>query len=114
MRKIQIEKWKARQPVYEDGKVVSYTEVDETLLSALNVLIAMKKPEDIPRGLDKFRLFGRIAHAFDKADKSGELCLEEADYSFLKKMVENDVPCVWGANDNLSKAIESFLDAKEE
>ena len=105
MRKVKIEKWKAKD---RDGN-----EYDESILTALNVLINNKKPEDIPRGLDKFRLFNRITKAFDKAEKSGELILEEADYKFLKDIVEKDIPSVWGANDNILKAVESFVDAKE-
>jgi len=114
MRKIKIQTWKAKVPKYEGDKIVGTEDVDETLLSAINVLIANKKPEDIPRGLDKFRMFNRLTKAFEKAEKSGTLELEETDYSFLKKSIEGDIPSTWGFNDNLSKAIESFLDAKEE
>lgn len=114
MRKVKIDKWKAKVPQYEDGKVVGSIEQDETLLTALNILLSNKKPEEIPRGLEKFRLFHRLVGAFDKADKEGVLTLEEADYSFLKGMLEKDVPSVWGFNDNLNKAIEAFLEAKEE
>jgi len=105
MRKVKIEKWKAKD---RDGN-----EYEESILTALNVLINNKKPEDIPRGLDKFRLFNRITKAFDKAEKSGELVLEEVDYKFLKDMVETDIPSVWGANESILKAVESFLEAKE-
>ena len=105
MRKIKIETWKAKD---RDGK-----EYDESILTAFNVLINNKKPEEIPRGLDKFRLFNRITKAFTKAEKSGELVLEEADYKFLKETVEKDIPSVWGANDSILNAIEAFIDAKE-
>ena len=105
MRKIKIEIWKAKD---RDGK-----EYDESILTAFNVLINNKKPEEIPRGLDKFRLFNRIIKAFTKAEKSGELVLEEADYKFLKETVEKDIPSVWGANDSILNAIEAFIDAKE-
>jgi hypothetical protein len=106
MRRIKLNKWKAKDREGNDQ--------DEDLLMALNVLLGNKKPEDIPRGLDKFRLFHRLAKAFDKADESRELVLEEADYSFLKEMVEKDVPSVWGMNENLSEALEDFLNAKQE
>ena len=106
MRKIKLNKWKAKD---REGK-----EIDEDLLMALNVLLGNKRPEEIPRGLDKFRLFNRLNKAFDKADKSRELVLEESDYSFLKDMVEKDIPCIWGMNENLSKAIEDFLNTKQE
>ena len=105
MRKVKIEKWKAKD---KEGN-----EYDESILTALNVLINNKKPEEVPRGLDKFRLFSRIAKAFDKAEKSGELVLEESDYKFLKETVDKDIPSNWGANDNILKAVESFVDAKE-
>jgi len=106
MRKVRIEKWKAKD---QQGK-----EYDESLLVIFNVLINSKKPEEIPRGLDKFRLFNRMARAFDKADEDGELVLEETDYKFLKDMIESSIPSSWGANENIMNAVESFLDAKIE
>jgi len=106
MRKVKIEKWKVKGP---DGK-----DMDESLLTALNVLIAGKDPKDMPRGLDQFRTMNRLIKAFDKADKSGVLTLEEVDYKFLKDSVEKDIPSIWGGNENISKAIEAFLESKEE
>lgn len=113
MRKIKIETWKSRVPVMgEDGKPTGeFNMMDETLLTALNVLIGNKKPEDMPRGLDKFRIFNRLSKAFDKADKTKMLELEEVDYKFLKETIEKDIPSAWGMNQNVSKAIESFLEA---
>ena len=113
MRKIKIEKWKSNVPVYEGEKIVGSKEKDESLLTALNVLIVNKKPEDMPRGLDKFRLFGRLSKAFEKAEKTEVLELEEADYSFLKDTLEKDIPSSWGMNLNISKAIEDFLNTEE-
>ena len=115
MRKIKIETWKSNVPVYgEDGKtIVDTQEKDEDLLTALNVLIANKDPKDMPRGLDKFRLFGRISKAFTKAEETKVLELEESDYSFLKESVEKDTPASWGMNENILKAIEGFLNAEE-
>lgn len=106
MRKIKVEKWKAKDA---EGK-----EIEESTLMALNVLIANKKPEEIPRGIDKFRLFGRLAHAFEKAEKTGILELEEIDYSFIKGMIETDVPSTWALNLNLNKAIENIVNSKQE
>ena len=116
MRKIKIETWKSKVPVYgEDGQtVVDTKEQDEDLLAVLNVLISNKKPEEMPRGLDKFRLFGRLSKTFDKADKSKVLELEESDYTFLKESIEKDISAGWGMNQNIFKAIEDFLEAKQE
>lgn len=115
MRKTKIETWKAKVPVRDhEGKIIGTEDQDENLLTAFNVLIANKKPEEMPRGLDKFRTFSRLVKAFDKADKSGVLELEETDYIFLKKEIESNIPSVWGMNENLMKAVESFLESKDE
>jgi hypothetical protein len=105
MRKIAIIKWKAKLP---DG-----TEVEESLLSILSVLISNKKPEEMPRGLDKFRLFNRLSKAFENAETSGTLELEETEYRFLRETVEKDIPSIWGSNKNISQAIDSFIEVKE-
>lgn len=106
MRKIKVAKWKAKDM---EGK-----EIEENLLTALSLLISAKKPEDLPRGLDKFRLYNKLAKAFDNAEKSGTLELEEAEYSFLKNTIEKDIPSIWGSNADINEAIETFLEAKSE
>lgn len=106
MRRIEIKTWKSR--ISEDK------EIDENLLIALNLLLGNKKPEEMPRGIDKHRMFNRLSKAFEKAEKKGVLELEEADYTFLKLMVEKDIPAIWGMNQDLSEAVENFLDAKSE
>ena len=114
MRKIKIETWKSRIPVRDDKGLATgeFEEADETLLVALNVLVANKKPEDMPKGVDNFRTMSRLAKAFDKADKSKVLELEETDYKFLKDDMVKNIPSSWGMNENLKKAIEAFLEAK--
>lgn len=118
MRKIKLSKWKSNVPIFEgegeNRKLVRTEQQDEDLLTAINVLIANKKPEDMPRGLDKFRTFNRLSKSFSKAEKSRVLELEEVDYTFLKETIEKDVPSAWGMNENIAKAIEDFLDAKQE
>jgi hypothetical protein len=104
MKEIKIEKWKVILP---DEK-----EVEESLLDIFSNLMSNKDPQQMPRGLDKFRIFNRIAKAFDEAEKSGTLELEEGDYSFLKNIIETDVPGFWGTNKNISKAVEEFLNVK--
>ena len=115
MRKIKIETWKAKVPVRDEkGQIVGSEDKDENLLTAFNVLIANKKPEEMPRGLDKFRTFGRLTKSFDKAEETNVLELEETDYKFLKDEIETNIPSVWGMNKNLMKAVEAFLESKSE
>ena len=106
MRKIKISKWKVKDL---EGK-----ENEESLLTALSVLISNKKPEELPKGLDKFRLYNKLMKAFDKAEKSGTLELEELEYKFLKDTIEKDIPSIWGSNLNINNAIEEFIEAKSE
>lgn len=106
MRKIKINIWEAN-----DGKG---NKVEDSLIKALGVLLANKDPKEMPRGLDNFRLFNRLSKVFDKAEKTKTLELEEADYKFLKDMLEKDIPAMWGANTNIMESIESFINAKEE
>jgi len=106
MRKIEVKKWKVKD---QEGK-----EVEETTLTALSVLVMMKKPEDMPRGFDKFRLFNKLTKAFDKAEKTGTLQLEELEYGFLKNLVDKDVPSIWGLNQNITEALELFMGAPEQ
>ena len=116
MRKIAIETWKVRAPEYDQaGKQTGKTkEMEENLITILETLLMLKKPEDMPRGLDEFRLKGRLAKAFDSAKEKGELVLEETDYSFLKKTIEKDIPSNWGLSENIQKAVETFLETDEE
>ena len=115
MRKIKIEKWKSKVPKYdEEGKIVGTEDKDETLLDAINVLIANKKPEEMPRGLDNFRTMSRLSKAFEKADESGILELEEVDYKFIKDDLEKNIPSTWGMNENIMKAVEEFVNVEQE
>ena len=112
MRKIKIKSWKSKSPIYEDGKIVGSEEKDEDLLIALNVLIGNKKPEEMKKGLDHFRTMGRLSKAFEKAEKSKVLELEEVDYTFLKDEITSNVPAAWGMNANIMGSIEEFMEAK--
>ena len=115
MRKIKIEKWKARMPVMDEkGVVVDTKEMDEDLLVALNNLVGSKKPEEMPRGIEKFRLFSKISLAFEKADKTGVLELEDREYTFLKETIDKDIPAAWGMSKTIMKAVTAFLEAKDE
>jgi hypothetical protein len=105
MRKMEIKSWEAHAP---DGK-----KVQENILVVIGALIASKNPEDMPRGIDKFRIFMKITEAFDKAEKTKTLELEEREYEFLKSTIEKDVPSAWGMNKHLSEAINTFLEMKE-
>jgi hypothetical protein len=106
MRSIKLISWKAKTPSGEDR--------EENLLDVFTVLIASKRPEEMPRGLEKFRLFGRLSAAFDSARETKVLKLEEAEYKFLKTVLEQDCPAIWGMNKFITQAVDSFMSAKED
>ena len=109
MRKIELNTWKEKVPDGE-GNII---ERDATLLVAINALLINKDPNTMPKGLDKFRTFNRLGKAFDAAEKEGVLTLDDADYIFIKKIVESDIPAAWGMNPDINKALELFLGAEE-
>jgi len=106
MRKIKVDYWEVKN---NEG-----TEMKENIISVLSVLLSNKKPEELPKGIENFRIFNRIATSFDKAEKTNELILEEQDYLFLKQIVEKDIPAMWALNPNIKKAIDEFLNVIEE
>jgi len=115
MRKIEIKKWKQKVPKQdEEGKIVGTEMVDWSVSNVLGILINNKKPEEMPRGIDKHRMFNRIVKAFDKAEETKFLELEEADYKFLKETIEKDIPASWGGDENINEAVEAFVNAKQE
>lgn len=105
MRKIKVVKWK---------ETVKGEEIETDTTSLLDMMIKMAKPEEMPRGLDNFRIMNRLDKAFTKAKKTGTIELEEQDYKFLKDKIEKDVPAFWGSIPEASEAIELFVEAKSD
>jgi hypothetical protein len=106
MRKINVTEWTVKNP---EG-----VETKENLLQVLSILVTNKKPEDLPRGLEQFKLFNKLIKAFEKAEVSKILELEEDTYKFLKNTIDRDIPSIWGTNKNIVEAIDNFYNAKEE
>jgi hypothetical protein len=105
MRKVKINVWSSNLP---DG-----SKDEESLLSALNMLVGLQTQE-ISKGISGFQSFIRIREAFEKAEVSGYLELEEPEFLILHNLVEKDIPSQWGLNKDLSDAFMIFLNAKQE
>ena len=115
MRKVKIASWKAKVPRFDkEGKLVGVQDTEESLLTAIESIIANTNPMELPRGIEKFRIFNRVGRAFDEAIKSNELVLEEGDYEFVKKLIERGIPAHWGMNVNIAESIENFMTVEEE
>ena len=106
MRLIENKKWMTKGRKGE--------EVEESLIQVLNIILNGVDPKDIPKGLDKFRSFSRIAKSFDGAEKTGIIKLEETDFSMLKGLIEKNIPAAWALKMERSEAIISFVEAKTE
>ncbi|MEK0337660.1 MAG: hypothetical protein QQN41_09540 [Nitrosopumilus sp.] len=121
MRKIKVVKWQENiikrdaegKPILKDGKQ-QVEQIDTDTISLLDMMLTMKKPESMPRGLDSFRIMNRLVKAFDNARKVGTLELEETDYKFLKDSLESDIPATWGTIPKAYEAIDLFMEAKAE
>lgn len=104
MRKIKVCKWK--------GQDASGQELQENTILLLEMMLRGQDPKQLPRGLDKFRIYSGLIKAFDKAQKTGYIILDEAQYKFLADLVEKEVPAVWATNPKIAEAVEIFMDAK--
>jgi len=105
MRSIKVSEWISLD---KDKK-----EVTEDLLMLLSVLVTNTAPEDMPRGYLQFQLFTKLTRAFEKAQETKILLLEEDTYKFLKNTVEKDIISIWGTNKNIVEAITLFMEAPE-
>lgn len=85
-------------------------------IKMLTALINKASKEDMPQGLDQFRMFNRISKAFDHYEAHKEeksfVELEESDYSFIKRLVDNKIPAEWGSNASIFEAIEKVLNPR--
>lgn len=113
-RRIEVKSWKETRKVIVDPKTKKTKDVTDevSILTILGNMLANRKPEDIPKGYDDFRRISRVGRAFDKADKSNVLELEEADYGYLHKLVDKNIVETWGLNKDISVAVETFMEAK--
>lgn len=105
MRKIKVEPWKSLAP-NKDGQQV---EVKESILDVLITLLTNLKSEDMPRGIEYFRIFKNISDAIEVAEKTNELIFEEREYDFIKGLLEENVLPSWALNPNIFNAITDFL-----
>ena len=106
MRKIEIKQWKNKDP---EGKVT-----DEDFIMVLKLLLTSQTAEYTIKGIDKFRLFGRLSNAFENSEETKVLELEEGDYSFLKGLIEKEIPSKWGMKKEVLENVELFMDSKPE
>ena len=109
MRKIKVKPWKSFAP-NKEGKTV---EVNESILDVLITLLTNLKSEDMPRGIEYFRIFKNISDAIEVAEKTNELVLEEREYSFIKGLLEENVLPSWALNPNIFNAITDFLNLEK-
>lgn len=100
MKKFNVENW----PVIVNGE-----EKQENIVSVLTALFSHKDPSTLPRGFAQAVMFNRFLTAFKEAETSKELVLDDVDYDFLKKLVEEETPAVWGASPNVMKALKDFV-----
>jgi len=106
MRKIEMMEWTTVMKTPEGEKPIQ-----ENTILALTTILNNANPSDIPKGFEQFKLFGRLRDAFEKAEKTKVIELEEDEYTKLKAIVEKNIPAAWGFNKNIVEAIEAFMEA---
>lgn len=115
MKKIEIGVWIEE---YVDGQGKPQKKSANTI-TLLGYLVNNANPMKAPKGLDHFRAMNRIGKAFDKAEEEIKkqspafLDLEEADYIFLKRLVQEEIPARFGKMPGIVDAVEKFLNPTE-
>lgn len=89
-------------------------EQEATLVYALQTLINNLRAEKMPRGFEKFKIFSKLYKAFEEADKTDVLVLEDREYKFLKTTINEEIPAQWGARPDIMEAFQAFMDAKDD
>ena len=105
MKKIRLFKWSAQTP---EGSTV-----EDNSINMIEMLLSSAPAQELPRGLEQYKLFARLSAAFEKAKTKDTLELEDADYNLMKGIIEKNIPAIWATNKDLSKAVESVLEAEE-
>lgn len=100
MKKMQIGAWSA---VLADGK-----KSDESLVTVLSYIISVSA-ESLPNGMEQFRFLRRMAEAFDSAEKTKTIELEDKDHELLKGLLEKNIPPRWALSKDISKVVEEFM-----
>ena len=101
MKSMQIGGWTV---VLADGK-----KQNENLLTVLSFIIN-NSAEDLPNGMEQFRFLQRVAVAFDEAEKTKVLKLEDKDHQVLVGLLEKNIPSRWALSKDISAIVEEFLD----
>jgi hypothetical protein len=101
MKEIEIVRWVEKN---EKGE-----SIEGDLMGAIEWFVNNVDPKLMPRGIELARMVNRIGKAFDDAEKTKKLILEEGDYSFLKKLIERDIPANWGFASGAFEQVNNFL-----
>ena len=104
MRKFKVGSW-------EEGPKGDKQKV--TIIDVIKNLMNSQDPTKVPRGIDKFRTFSRLSKAFDESEKTGFVEVEQADFRFLKDLVEKDIPAKFALMSEVTDAVELMLDAED-
>jgi hypothetical protein len=100
MKKFQIRSWEGVLP---DGK-----KTQESLVSVLSYIISVSA-NNLPNGMEQFRCLRRMAEAFDNAEKTKTLELEDKDHTLLKDLLEKNIPPRWALSKDIAGVVEEFM-----
>jgi len=100
MKEIKLDTW--------DAKLLNGETVKESIVTVLSLIVSVSS-DDLPKGMEGFRLMRRLAENFDSAEKSGTLKLDNADYATLKALTEKNIPAKLAMNPKIFAEVEKFL-----
>ena len=113
--KMKIKGWKVQIPIKdEQGRPTDkYTLAEENLIMLLKYLISAQPMEQLPGGFKNFTVFSKVAQELELAEKKGALNMTPETHTFLKLIIDKNIPSTWGMNADVSSAITEFMTIDE-
>ena len=107
MRRIKIMKWKEPSRDDPDEKI----EVDTC--SLIQNMVRQVPPNQLPTGLDAFKIMRSLDLSLKTAKGKEYLELEDNIFDWLDKNCFVNIPAVWGLMDEVAMAIIEITNAKQ-
>ena len=102
MKKMNVVKWKVMDMNGKDNGV------EQSIINVITIALS-KASNSMGSGIEQFRFIHRVSEAFDRAEKTGILEIEDTDYAKITDLMKNNMPAGFGFSKDIYSAVENFL-----
>ena len=85
--------------------------IKESLADVLGNILLLSAQSNKLKGIIVFRQYNKFFKIIRDAKQTGFIELEKKDHDLFKKIIEDEIPPAWSANNDIYKVIENFLNA---